>query len=198
MAPLAIPAIIAGGGLMAYGQYQQGQAAAAQGKMEQDIMDYNAKIKEREAAAELERSRAEAAKFSKEGEELQGRQQVSLAKGGVLTATGSPALLLEETAQNLESDRRMILREGLLSESFRMSEAEGLRYQGRAAKASGLNARIASRYAAAGTILSTIGTVGVAKSLMSGTTAGAGSAGSTGVRSQAIGQTSKGYNIGFL
>ena len=93
--PLAVPLLIAGAGVQAYGQYQQGQAAEAQGKAEQEILEYNAKLKEREAAAELERARAEAIAFGKEGEALLGTQQVSLAKGGVLTQAGTPALLLE-------------------------------------------------------------------------------------------------------
>ncbi len=166
-AVVAVSAIVVGGGLQAYGAYQAGKAAEAQGKAEQAIAEHNARLKEREAAAELERSRAAAERFEREGEALQGTQQVQLAKGGVLTTVGTPALLLEETAQELEADRMQILKEGFLAQSFRESEAEGLRFGGRAALARGRNIKTASRYQAAGSILTTVGTAAFAGSTLS-------------------------------
>ena len=154
--------IVAGTAVSAYGQYQQGKAAEAQGKAEQQIAEYNAKIKEKEAAAALERSREEARQFAKEGEVLMGEQRVRLAKGGVLSTEGTPALLLEETAQELEADRMSILREGFLGESFAMSQAEGLRAEGRAAKARGKNAKTGSYYAAGSSLLTGFGAAGSA------------------------------------
>ena len=155
---MGLPAImLIGVGLQAAGQIQAGQAAKAQGEAEQEILNQNAKLKEREAAAELARSREEARQFGKEGEALLGKQQVTLAKGGVLTAQGTPALLLEETAKELEADRMSILREGFLNESFRLSEAENLRYQGRAAKAKGENLAKGSILSAGGTLLTGYG-----------------------------------------
>ncbi len=65
---IALYAIIAGAGVTAYGQIQQGKAAEAQAKAEQEILNQNAVLKEREAAAELERSRAAAERFEREGE----------------------------------------------------------------------------------------------------------------------------------
>ncbi len=163
MAQLAIAALVVGAGLQAYGQYQAGKAAEAEGKMEQQILDYNARLKEREAAAELERARAEARRFGKEGEALLAEQQVGLAKGGVLAEVGTPALLLETTAQELEADRMQILREGFLSESFRLSEAEGLRFEGRAAKVRGKNIRRAKTLQAGGTLLTGFGQAAYAR-----------------------------------
>jgi len=154
-----------GGGIQAYGQYQQGKAAEAQGKAEQELANYNAKLKEREADAELERSRAEAKQFEREGRYLQGEQKVAIAKGGVLATEGSPALLLEETERDLELDRLAILKEGFLAQSFRKTEAEGLKFSGRAAKARGQNIKTASRFQAAGTLLTTAGSAGVASRL---------------------------------
>ena len=155
--PFFVPLLLIGGAITAgVGQYQQGQAAEAQGKAEQKILDYNAKLKEQEAAAELARSQEEARQFKLQGEGLQAGQRVGYAKGGVL-AVGSPALVLEETALNLEADRMRIIKEGYLAESFRRSEAEGLRFQGRAAKARGSNIKTASMYSAAGSLLTGIG-----------------------------------------
>ena len=153
MATLAVLAIVAGTAVQTYGQLQQGKVAAAEGKAAQQIAEHNAKIKERQAAAELERARAEAERFGREGEALLGEQQVALAKGGVLATTGTPALLLEETADELKADRMQILKGGFLAESFRLSEAEALRFEGRAARARGRYARSASRLFAATTIL---------------------------------------------
>ncbi len=159
---IAVIAIGAGAGIQAYGQYQQGKAAEAQAKAEQQILNYNAKIKERQAAAEMERARAEAIRFGKEGEALLATQQVQIARGGVLATTGTPFQLAEETELELEADRMMILREGLLAESCRIPEAEGLRFEGRAARARGKNIRRGATLAAGATILSGIGQAGFA------------------------------------
>jgi len=150
--------LIAGTAMTAVGQIQQGYAAEAEGKAQQEIMNYNASLKEREAAAELARSREEARQFQLQGEEFKGQQQVTLAKGGVLTSQDTPAMLMETTAMNLDADRRRILEEGFLAESFRKSEAEGLRYQGRAAYARGKNAKTGSILTGIGTGLSGFGT----------------------------------------
>ncbi len=155
-------AIVAGAALGAAGQIQAGKAAERQGKAEQEILDFNAKIKEREAAAELERSEAAARKFGEEGEALKGKQRVAIARGGVLASEGTPAFLLEETAFNLEADRLEILKEGFLSKSFRLSEAENLRASGRAAKVRGKAAKSASRFQATGTLLTGLGTAAIA------------------------------------
>ena len=135
---------IAGTAMQAIGQYNQGRALKDQAEAEQDILNFNADIKDREAKAQLERSRAEALRFEREGEQLQGRQQVALAKGGVLSSTGTPALLMETTADTLDQDRMSILREGFLAQATKEQEAEGLRFQGRAARSRGRNMKTAS------------------------------------------------------
>jgi hypothetical protein len=147
----------AGAGIQAYGAIQQGKAAEAQGKAEQKLAEYNASIKEQEAVRVRERAIEEARQFEEEGKGFLGTQKVGLAKGGVLSSTGTPALLLEETRRNLEADRTNIIKEGYLAESYRKSEAIGLRYQGGLAKASGQNARTGSYYSAAGSLLTGLG-----------------------------------------
>ena len=84
---------------------------------------------------------------------MQGRQNVALAKGGVLTSSGSPALLMEDTANNLEIDRQSILREAFLNRSTLEQQGEGLRYEGRAARARGRNLKTASDIKTATTLL---------------------------------------------
>jgi len=167
-----IPAIIAatgaiGAGMQIYGAMQatkaakqqakaaeqQGKAAEQQGKAEQQIFDYNASLKEQEATAARERAMEEARMFEERGRELQGTQKVTLAKGGVLSSEGTPALLMTEMARNLEVDRNKIIKEGSLAESTLRSEARGLRYEGMAAKARGVNANIGYKYSARGSLL---------------------------------------------
>jgi hypothetical protein len=157
-------AIVAGTAISAAGAVQQGYAAQQQAEAEQELMEYNATIKEREAAAQLERSREEARKFGKEAEAFSATQQVQLAKGGVLSSIGTPALLLEDTAMELEADRLQILRDGFLAESFALSEAEGQRFSGRAAKIRGDNALTGSLLSAGGTLLTGFGTASALKS----------------------------------
>lgn len=156
--PITIAAVvIAGASVQAYGQYQQGKAAAAEGKAEQEILNYNAALKDREAQAQLERSREGARQFEEQGRRLMGEQNVGYARSGVLTTSGNPFLVLEETKKNLAEDRMRIIKEGYLAKSFSESEATGLRFQGSAAKAKGQNIKTASQYQAAGSILTGFG-----------------------------------------
>ena len=138
--------------LQAYGQLQQGRAAEAQGKDEQAILNFNADQKMREAEEIRTAAGKQAAIFAKKGQRLKGRQRVAIARGGVLVE-GTPALLLEETAQELEADRLSILEQGFLRGEFAESEAFGQRFAGASAKAGGKNIKSASRYQAAGTLL---------------------------------------------
>ena len=149
--------MIAGTIAQAGGMVIQGLAAKAQSETEAAILEQNAKIKEREAEAERKAAEVEAEQFARRGKELIGTQRVGYAKGGVL-AEGTPALLLEETAAELEKDRLQILKEGYLRGGFRESEATGLRFEGTAAKTRGTSALTGSVLSAGGTLLTGYGT----------------------------------------
>lgn len=156
---MAIPQLLLiGTAIQAVGQIQAGYAAKEQAKQEQELLNYNAKLKEREAKLQAERGRVAAEKFEKQGEQLMAAQNVAYAKGGVLASQGTPLDLLEYTKMELDADRRQILRDGYLAESFALSEAENLRYQGRAARARGRNAFTGSILTGIGTSLSGFGT----------------------------------------
>ena len=129
------------------------KAQKEQGEATEELAEYNAEIKEQEAAAELARRQEEAKQFEDRGKRFQGEQVAKIAKGGVLMS-GTPAILLEETAQALEDDRAAILREGYLAQSFRQSEAAGMRFQGKAAAKYGRNASRATLLSGAGSALS--------------------------------------------
>ncbi len=149
-------AIIAGASVGAYGAIQAGKAAEAQSKSEQDILNFNAQQKIKEAQEQREAAAAQAKKFKRRGEALKGEQRVAISRGGVLVE-GTPALLLEETAQELEADRLSILEQGFLRGEFAESEAFGLRFQGTSARARGKNLKRGSRLTAAGTLLTGVG-----------------------------------------
>ena len=150
-------ALIIGGTLTAGSQIQAGRAAKAQGKTEESIAAYNAKLKEAEAIEEQRAAAAAAKKFAAESEEIIARQRVLYAKAGVEPSKGSPLSVVVKTAQELEADRLTILREGMVSSAQRRAEANIYRMRGSAAKARGKAALRGSRLAAAGTILSTVG-----------------------------------------
>ena len=184
-----IPATIAAGTAVSttmtiQGQRQQAAAAQAQEETEEAILrqnaeaqraiaEYNAQMAEREAEAERVAARREAEKFEKEGRRLKGTQRVLLARGGVLATEGTPALLLDETAQELEQERLDILKEGFRRSEYLESQAAGLRfggesearslrYQGAAARARGANLargyKLASR-GQYGTLLTSAGQI---------------------------------------
>ncbi len=164
--------IIGGAVVGGIGQLEAGKAAEEQGKAEQEMMNYNAKLKEREAQAEIDRARAEAIRFDEEGDALMGTQKAKLAIGGVLASEGTPAMLLEQTKIELEADRRTILQEGFTAGSFREAEAAGLRFQGRSAATRGKNMKTASMYQAGGSLLSGLGAAGAYRANVGGSSSG--------------------------
>ncbi len=155
---LYIPLIIAGTAVSAYSAYESGQQAKRDAKAQQELAERNALLKERQAKAELERGQEESRRIREFGEEVAGTQQVAFAKGGVLTTTGTPAIVKERTEADILADAEQVLQDALLAESFRLSEAENLRFGGRIAKARGAAAARGAKFAAAGSILSGIGT----------------------------------------
>jgi hypothetical protein len=95
-----IPLLIAGTGLTAYSQYQQGKTAAEQAKQEAAWMDYNAKVAEQEAEAERQATDFEFTQHTRAAKQLKARQRALIGKSGV-TMEGSPLLIAEDTAAQL-------------------------------------------------------------------------------------------------
>lgn len=166
--PITI-ALVVGGALTAKSQIDQGRAAKQAGRDQQAINNRNALLAERQAEAEQQAAVAAARKQEKEGRALQGRQRAVIAKSGV-QAIGTPLSVVVATAENLEADKLNILREGSISAAQRRGQADILRFQGAAAKKRGKAASRASKLAAAGTILTTVGVASIASS--AGTTGG--------------------------
>ena len=158
--PVTIGLLIAGGALTAKSQIEQGRAARQAGRDQEAIANRNALLAERQAEAEQQAAVEAAKQQERRGRALKGIQRAAIAKAGV-AARGTPLSVLVETAENLEADRLNILREGAISAAQRKSQAGIIRAQGAAAKARGKAAGRAANLAAAGTILTTIGTAGL-------------------------------------
>lgn len=157
MAQLALIATAVSGGVAAYSQYQQGQAAAAEGRTARKLSEYNARVSEMQAQEAQNKALYEANLHRRRTRALIGAQRAGLAKAGLMLDTGSPLSILQETAANAETDAQMILREGIINRQSFESQAFLDRIQGRVAEAKGRNARTASLWAAGGTLLGTLG-----------------------------------------
>ena len=149
-------ALIVGAIFGTVGAIQQGHAAEAQGRAEQEILDFNAAQKMKEAEERRKAASEESRKFAEEGKRRRGTLRVGVPRAGVLTE-GTPALLLEETAQELEADRLAILEQGFLEGEYAESQAYAQRFAGASARARGKNIKRGSYLAASGTLLTGIG-----------------------------------------
>lgn len=146
--------MIASAAVSGVSAYQQGKAAKMQARTERDILNFNAKQKLKEAEDATRYAQEEAARFVEEGKRRISTGRVSYARGGIL-AEGTPAFVLEEMAEDLESDKMEILRQGFLTSSRAAVEATSLRLQGKAARQRGEYAYRGSLLSGAGKIAST-------------------------------------------
>lgn len=140
MAPVVIGATILGGTLQAIGQIKAGDAA-------QQAADYNAQSAEQSA-----RDARDEAALNEQLQRTQAQKMLGDIGAGYrasgLKVTGSALDVLAESKRNAELDAMMIRKGGERKANAYMRQAEGLRMEGSAAKS-------ASRWAAAGTFLST-------------------------------------------
>lgn len=92
---------LVGGVVSAYGTYQAGQA-------QQKAYDYNAALYEQAAVAEKKKATYEEEIARSRLKKLIGTQKALYAKAGVDISSGSPLLVMAETAGQGEKDIRMI------------------------------------------------------------------------------------------
>ena len=94
---------VAGTGVAAYGQYQQGKTAQAQAKAQSAWNMYNAKVAQREAEAEQKAAAFESEQQRRAAKTLLARQRVLIGGAGV-EMVGSPLLVAEDTAAQLAKE----------------------------------------------------------------------------------------------
>lgn len=152
----------ASAGISAYATIQQGRAAEAEAETEQEIYNFNAQQKLEQAKEQRYYTEEEAEKFERRGKRFISTQRAGYARGGVL-AEGTPAFILEQTAQDLEADRMEILRQGFLESKYLVSEARGMVMQGQAARARGENIRRGSLLTAGAGLASGLADIGLAQ-----------------------------------
>lgn len=152
--------LIAGGGLMAYGQIKQGQIAEAEGKFQKQIALRNQQALERQAKAEREASRIEESRVARKEKIVKAAQRAIIGKSGVGLA-GATLSLLAETAFQFSLERNLILRRGLLRGRELIERGGIIAAQGRWARTLGKQAKKLSYIKAGASILSSVGMAGM-------------------------------------
>lgn len=151
---IAAGVAITGAVIQAQAARQQGKAAKTQAESEQAILDRNAEVARRQGVSEQEAANEAALELQKRGRRALSRRAIE--KTGLL-GRGSVLAVAEEEAFIIEQDVLQLRKEGRISKAFRESEAVGLELAGEAAILKGLAAKKASRFKAAGGILTGVG-----------------------------------------
>ncbi len=162
---IAIIAVSVSGGLQIISTIEQGKAAEAQGKFQEQIAIRNAEQALREAEGKRQAAAEAAIEKEREGRRAKGRTIAALAKSGVDPFSGSSLANLVEIAEDIEADRLTILREGAIGASTDVFRAGILKAQGSAAKQRGKAAKRASVLSSIGTAAGTVGSVAGLSSL---------------------------------
>ncbi len=145
-ASLALNAI--GTGLSARQQVTEGATSQAIADRTAVIADQNAIIAKNQAVTEEFRIRRGA-------EKLKGKQRVAFAASGVDIGTGSPLLVLADTARQAEIDAMTVRTRGAIEEAGFKEQAVTKRYSGKQAYKAGKTGAFATILSGAGRALST-------------------------------------------
>lgn len=147
----AIPAIALGASVLAAGVATY--SAVEQGKAQERLGEYNAKVAEQEAQDTSRKAVLEAKLQREEAIREKAKARAIYAKAGIVDTTGSPLLLQVEQAGELE-------KRAISTEVEGENRAMSLRAQGSAYRAQGASAKRAGYTSAAGSILSGVATTG--------------------------------------
>ncbi len=147
-------AIIAAGGLIAFGQIKEGQIAEVQGKFAKQIAVRNQQALERQAKAERAASGIEESRVARKEKIVKGAQRAAAGKTGVGLA-GATLSFLADTAFQFSMERNLVLRRGLIRGRELRERGQILLAKGRFARTLGIEAKRLSYIKAGGTILGT-------------------------------------------
>lgn len=131
-----------------------GIAAGQQGKAAQAMMDYQAKVQEREAKAIEQRTRFAQRRQAEEAARRMGRMAAGLGVSGAVPTVGAPLLIQAKQASEYELENLMIGYEGQTAAQRARSQAELDRLQGRIYRRKG-RMKATAGYIGAGTTLLT-------------------------------------------
>ena len=155
MAPLAIPLMIGGTALGAYGQIQGGLAAEAEGQSQQNMANYNAALQEREAKSIEARTALQQKQQAEAADRAQSTLRAGLGASGAVSTAGSPLMIMAKQASESEMENLMIGYQG-------SEEALAARSQG---KLDIMGGKIARQRGSAG---KTAGFMGAGSTLLTG------------------------------
>lgn len=119
--------------------------AEHEAQSQQNLMEFNAKMEEREAAFAQDEARAAEMRQRKENERFMGSQRAALGASGV-TAAGSPLEVFGETAVNLEMQALDLRRQGEIAQWEHQARAVNYRYQGQSLYNAGMQEGRIQRY----------------------------------------------------
>ena len=132
MAVAAVGAVIAliGIAVSTYAQYEQGQTT-------EKFAKYNAKVAENQAAGERMRAAVAAGQQREAHRRVIANQRAQYGASGVDVASGSPLLVIADSAKQAELDAQIILSGGEARAGGFQAQAALDRFQGRAASTAG-------------------------------------------------------------
>lgn len=145
--------IVASTLLSAAGSVQQGNAAAAAGRYNQQISEMNAKIADNKARDAIERGKIAEQQKRREVAAVAGRQQAAMAANGVDISFGSPLDVLADTAIQGELDALTIRSNTYREEYDYRVQGANQRAQGSLARMQGDAAKTGGLISAGATIL---------------------------------------------
>lgn len=136
MAAAAIPLLMGGSALSAYGNLQQGKA-------NQKAHNYNATMLQQQASVEEQQGGAREEAQRRQARKVLGSQAAATAQSGTGTG-GSAADIMQQSATNAELDALMIRYESGLKASGLKNQAAGEKYAGKVARQAGYYGAIGS------------------------------------------------------
>jgi len=139
--------------LSAVGTVSQGYAAMQQGKYEQGVANYNARLAENEAQRERNIGTEEENKQRRAAAEMLSQQRAQIGASGVDISSGSAMNLQQDTITLAEVDARRIRTNYDYAYQAKQNEAKLQRAQGKAAAQAGRNAFMGSLLTAGGTFM---------------------------------------------
>ena len=158
-ATIALAATAASGVMQAYGQMQQGKAAKAEANYRAALQRNNATRAEYAAQDALERGSEAERQQRVKGRLLLGQMRAVLGSSGQVVDEGSAGELVVDQAGISEQDA-LTVRSNAEREAFGFrTQAQDFRSEAGLTEMAGANAARSSKFAAAGTLLSTGGTV---------------------------------------
>lgn len=153
-ATIMMAATVISGGLQAYGQYEQGQAAYEAAKYQAQVERNNATAERNKAIQERQKGEQEAAQKRREVARIIGQQRANVGASGV-EMSGSPLDVLTDTALQGALDVAMIRHNAEIKARDREFTAQNFDAQSELTMMGGRAARRAGTISALGTAVST-------------------------------------------